>query len=175
MKRRFFAVFAVLLALMLATCDLLEEPKDELPLLTPDGRQMVHLSIKVGDNIGNKSVSRALDFTQAKPLVEGSTGYYEVAFLDVGDIYRYRYDMADYPDPWDVSVPLGFYKGANKAIVLAGFVDSSSGDHILLAIGIIQILVSRVKVQSRNSLSRRGHHYLILGIPQHMLTRTMIQ
>jgi len=139
MKRKFFAVFVVLLALMLVTCDLFEQPsatKAELPTHTPDGRPMVRFSI----NLGNKDVSRALTLAQAQANVDGMTkGYYEVAFLNGSDIYRYTYDLA-HPDPsgWQVAVPEGLYATANEAVMLAGA--EINGEYVLLAIGHITLV-----------------------------------
>jgi hypothetical protein len=158
MKRRFFAVFAVLLALMLATCDLLEpDARNSTPKFTPDGRPLVRLSI----GLGNRGVSRTMNQTQAQGIIEiaNGDGYYEVAFQDPKstEIYRkgWRFDDAE----GEIEVPPGKYTNANQAILFAGtrveIGNTGVYDYTLLAIGIIS-KVDNVPLGSLTSLGPVG-------------------
>jgi len=128
MRRRFFVAFTVLLVVMLATCDLFEPAaRDSEPLFTDDGRPMVRLSI----GLGNKGASRAISSDQdPETFVNTTDGYYEVAFIDNGTIYRAEWYGND---EGSIAVPMGIYTGATKAILFAG----RDSDKTLLAIGII--------------------------------------
>ena len=150
MKKKIFAVFAVLLAFMLVTCDLFKQPssaKAELPKYTPDGRPLVRLSI----NLGNKGFSKALTLQDAQDYVgdswsgfDSSTeGWYEVVFIDANDtdIYRYQSPNSDGSD-WEVSVPPRLYDSADKAVMLAGV--KINGEYVLLAIGKITQVINKV-------------------------------
>jgi len=133
MKRKIFAAFAVLLAFMLATCDLVEPPsaaKDDSPKFTPDGRPMVRLSINVGNNAVNKSISRA--------LVKSEVDWYEVAFVDPyfgtsGDVYRKAWASTS----GNVYVPQGNYTSGNYAVLFAGKKNGDGTNPILLAVGVL--------------------------------------
>ena len=136
MKRKFFAVFAVLIAIMLITCDLVDEPAAKVVggnLVTPDGRPMARLTINIGDGgVSDDSLSRAMTLANAK-----TSDLFEVAFKDpqTGDIYRSSKPLSAIgaSDPaWTIDVPYGNYSTADKAIMLAG---KSGTDKILLAIG----------------------------------------
>jgi len=123
MKKTVFALFAVLLAVLLVTCDLFGPSSGtEEALFTEDGRPMVRLTISVG-NIG---VSRALTTTQAQSAVD----YYEVVFKDPkGVLHQEAWDSGT----TSITIPVGNYTGATKAVVFAGV----KSDKTLLAVGII--------------------------------------
>jgi len=140
MKRKIFAAFAALLAFMLATCDLIEPPsaaKAESPKSTPDGRPLVQLSINVGNNAVNKSVSRALTSNTA---TKNAVNYYEVAFKDPdprgnGKVYRNSWTEASTdPDKAKISVPVGIYADDTYAVLFAGH-KNGSDEPVLLAVG----------------------------------------
>jgi hypothetical protein len=150
MKRKIFAAFAVLLVVMLATCDLLEpDTRDNEPLFTPDGRPMVRLSIGVGNNGASRAISSAQD---PETFVNTANGYYEVAFLDPESPYTTIYRAA-----WDgnksgtIAVPMGDYTGATKAILFAG----RKSDKTLLAIGEISE-IDNIPLGSLSSLGPAG-------------------
>jgi len=132
MKRKFFAVFVLLLAVMLVTCDLVEQPvasKADVPKFTDDGRPLVGLSI----NIGNASISRALTANQA---TKDAVDYYEVAFKDpnpLGNnhVYRKAFTTAALASG-KIYVPQGDYPADTNAILFAGI---EGPPHILLAVG----------------------------------------
>ena len=137
MKKTVFALLAVLLVLMLATCDLFEQPlpaESNLPLVTDDGRAMVELTINVGDGGGT---SRALSLAQAAGI-----DYWEVAFRDPGyngttntTIYR---GIKPASGTWKIAIPApASYTGAANAVLLAG---KSGSPNILLAIGVITLV-----------------------------------
>jgi len=135
MKKTIFILFAVLLVLLMAGCDLLTPPLDtedvDLPLFTEDGRPMVHLSI----GVGNDPTSRAM----TENLAKAGANYFEVAFLDpppnsTGAIYRATWD---YSKKGRIAVPAGDYSGADKAVLFAG----RYNDKTLLAVGIITLVV----------------------------------
>jgi len=126
MKKTVFALFAVLLVLSLATCDLFEPPagiEGNLPKPTDGNREMVRLTIGVGNN----GISRALTLPQA----QANVNILEVAFTDGTDVYRTSWNGGDtYLD-----VPAGDYTGPEKAVVLAGYDNGSGIDLTLLAVG----------------------------------------
>jgi len=121
MKRKFFAVFAVLLVLALVTCDSgsgTEEP------VTEGG--MVHLTINVGD----VSASRALTLAGAQGVVNAAGGFFEVVFKDGSDYYRKSWA---YGTTGTIDVPARTYTGWGEAVLFAG----RESDKTLLAIGAI--------------------------------------
>ena len=117
MKRKFFAVFAVMLVLALATCDSGETP-------TTEG-DMVHLTINVGD-----VPNRALTLNQAQGVVNAAGGFFEVVFKNSSDVYRSSWD---YGTTGEIDVPAATYTGPTQAVVFAG----RKSDFTLLAIGVI--------------------------------------
>jgi len=139
MKRKFIAVFAVLLVVMLTTCDVFKSPsgEDNLPWFTPDGRPLVHIKI----NVGNSNASRAL----FKGDASANSTQFEVAFRDplwddltddVNTIYRKTWDDTN-TGTIMIAIPKGEYTGAENAVVFAG---TKTTPHILLGVGkIIQI------------------------------------
>jgi len=129
MKRTVFTLFAALLVLLIASCDLFEPPAGaevNSPNPTDDGREMVRLTINVGDS----GTSRALTLAQAKTNVN----YYEVVFMDnSGTTYRQNWSGGT----TTLDVPAGDYTGPEKAVVFAGR-RPNAGDFenmTLLAIG----------------------------------------
>ena len=125
MKRRFFAVFAVLLVLMLATCDLIEQPLTTGGgLASPDGQPMVSLTISVGSRVK----SRSLTLQQAVDGVD----YYEVVFKSPSSGLLYQVDW-DGTGTKSLTIPIGNYTGEENAVVFAG--DGTT--KTLLAIGVI--------------------------------------
>jgi len=158
MKRRFFAVFAVLLVLMLATCDLIEPGAgDNFPRFTDDGRPMVRLTI----DLGKKGVSRTMNDTQAQGIVNDPDGdaYFEVAFKDPkpGSTKIYRADWAA-GETGLIAVPMGVYTNANQAILFAGERKETAPntyEYTLLAIGIISA-IDNIPLGSLTSLGPAG-------------------
>jgi hypothetical protein len=132
MRRKFFAAFAVLLAVMLVTCDLLESPfaaKDDSPQFTPDGRPMARLKI----NVGSSNAGRAVNETLAK--TSNRINYYEVAFKDPGGsgkVYRLAWDKGATAE---ILIPMETYLTAEDAVVFAGIKSYGGLPNILLAVG----------------------------------------
>jgi len=132
MKRKFFAVFVLLLAVMLVTCDLVEQPvasKADVPKFTDDGRPLVGLSI----NVGNVSISRALT---SGPATQTAVDYYEVAFKDpnpLGNnhVYRKAFTTATIGSG-KIFVPQDDYPADTDAILFAGI---NGSPPTLLAVG----------------------------------------
>jgi hypothetical protein len=130
MKKTLFALFAVLLASFLATCDLLEPPPDVgggLPDSTEDG--MVRLAINVADG----EAGRSLTLAQAKDKVN----YYEVVFYDGTNYYETKWSTGK----GVITIPTGEYTNVadgpkgEGAVLFAGHYDDV--DYTLLAVGII--------------------------------------
>jgi len=119
MKKTVFALFAVILVLSLATCDLLDSPDTSRRVAKGD---MVSLTINIADGI----TSRAMN----KPLAQPAVTKYEIVFNDSvnGDIYRFPVPSSQ--TTIKIEIPAADYTGANKAVVFAG-----DDDNNLLAIG----------------------------------------
>jgi len=131
MKRTLFALFAVLLALSLTTCDLLELPlntDDDSPDSTEDGRSMARLAI----NVVKGGTGRAL----TTDLAQADVDYYEVVFKTYGgEYYQVEFDKNANDVARTIEIPPGDYTGAENAVMFAGI--DVSGAKVLLAIGII--------------------------------------
>jgi len=140
MKKTFFVVLTVLLALSLATCDLFEEA-------APAGEEgFVTLTIGVASDPG---LARSLTLTNAQQAA--SVDFYEVAFYRAGlNPVTVRSTAAwngtaltpaggSAGDPWKVDIPIADYSnGANKAVLFAGLAGASPSDpKILVAIGVL--------------------------------------
>jgi len=133
MKKTIFALFAVLLVLMMATCDLFELPiaaESNLPLVTPDGRPAANLTINF------ESTSRALVASDAPAAAD----FYEVVFKDpsasLPDDYHVKsFGLSAAAATRTITIPVGDYTGDTKAVIFAGKDDG--GDKILLGIGYI--------------------------------------
>jgi len=122
MKRRFLAIFAVLLVLLLATCDNSEGTGDDQAI--PEG--MARLTIKVDDGSGaGKALISAAGSTAAD--------YYEVVF-HMGGTY-YQAEWAKAAGPGEIIVPEGTYGTADAAVMFAG--KNNSGEKTLLGVGVI--------------------------------------
>jgi len=112
MKRRFLAIFAVLLVLLLATCDNSEGTGDDQAI--PEG--MARLTIKVDDGSGaGKALISAAGSTAAD--------YYEVVFHMGGTYYQAEWAKLD--GPGSIIVPEGTYANADAAVMFAGKNNSS--------------------------------------------------
>jgi len=133
MKKTIFALFAVVLVLSLATCDLLDESlaRGVDDSLVPDG--MASLSI----NIEGAGAIRALNTSQATDSTYG-VDYYEVVFtLDGTNFYQAEFGTSGLPTA-KIKIPIGNYGGTTgKAVMFAGI---NGTDKILLAVGIISKL-----------------------------------
>jgi hypothetical protein len=125
MKKTLFALFAVLLAVLMAACDDFAPSLGEGDLFTEDGRPMVSLTINVVDT----SPSRTL--TTAQALID--VDFYEVSFYSSTKIYRITFDASATPLQRTIEVPIGDYGTADKAILLAG----TDTGKTLLAIGVL--------------------------------------
>jgi len=137
MKKTIFALFAVLLVLLMVTCDFFEQPHntdDGLPDLTQGG--MMRLDI----NVGNDGTGRSLTVGQAEDATTG-VNYYEVAFKDPGGSTMYRLAWPKGVGIQTIYVPLGTYNTADKAVLFAGYKDPLNLDEntnkTLLAVGVI--------------------------------------
>jgi len=123
MKKTLFALFAVMLVLLMVACDdFAQLGYGNAPQYTEDGRQMVTLTINVGDN----GTSRALIGTGT--VAKDASTKYEVAFYDGSDYYRTELTSSG----GTITVPEGSYAGANKAVMFAG-----TNTNTLLAVGVI--------------------------------------
>jgi len=131
MKKTIFAVLAVLLVLMLATCDIFEQPlATGGDLVTEDGRPMASLTI----NFEGLGTSRALVAANAP----GDADFYEVVFKDpnVADNYHVKnFVTSDSATNRTITIPVGDYTGDTKAVLFAGKDDGTY--KILLGIGYI--------------------------------------
>jgi len=126
MKKTFFALFAVLLVLSLATCDLLEE-SDAGRSIAENG--MVNLTINIADGGTGRSLTT--------DLAKADVDYYEVAFKDPtgATMYRKAWNKSDV-GPITIAVPVCAtpgYNTADKAVLFAGINSTKT----LLAVGII--------------------------------------
>jgi hypothetical protein len=125
MKKTLFALFAVLLASFLATCDFFEPPAEEAP---PDSTEdgMVRLTINVA------GVGRALTTSNA----QGAVNYYEVVFKAVdGTLYQVEFGLSASDAARTIIIPPDNYSGAGKAVMFAG--NKAGDDYTLLAVGVI--------------------------------------
>jgi hypothetical protein len=133
MKKTIFALIAVLLFVLMATCEDYgtkagTDPDDGLPWYTEDGRRMVPFDILPPGN-----PSRAM----TNDLARGGIDYYEVAFKD--PLYNGTTNTKIYRAAWNytqtgrIAVPPGDYFGPEKAILFAG----RYSDRTLLAAGIL--------------------------------------
>jgi len=136
MKKTLFAILAVLFTIMLiATCDLLEEPsvenKVEFPTTTPDGQPMVVVTLNVG-NLGI-SPGRAMSMSDSK-LIGVDDMWYEVAFVDPafpGIYYRTYWKGSE---STKIAIPMITYSSPAEAVVFAG--TYGTGDkYTLLGVG----------------------------------------
>jgi len=125
MKKTFYALFALLLVLMLATCDDSGgTPSDQT---VPEG--MVKLSISVDDGIAGKALTTA--------LAKSGINYYEAVFFS-GDAYQAEWDPAPSGTPTNgtITIPKDDYataSGVYKAILFGG--RKVGNDYVLLAVG----------------------------------------
>ena len=132
MKKTFYALFAVLLVLALATCD--NGPGDEV--VTEEG--MVKLTIKVAD----LGAGRAVNLTNAKTGL-GAANHYEAVFRHgpTGTPKYYQVDWDSATGEGEIDVPAGNYTGVatagvlNDAVLFAGFYNGT--DYTLLGVGTI--------------------------------------
>ena len=125
MKRAIFAVIIVTLALLVVTCDLLPPPTGALGAVVVDEPGFVTININISD-----SRERALTKTQAIATVEDTDGFYEVAFIDEGIVYRASWDYSS-TTGGSITIPTGNYATVAKAVLFAG----TKPDMVLLAIG----------------------------------------
>jgi hypothetical protein len=123
MKKTLFALFAVLLASFLATCDLLEPPPEKAP---PDSTEdgMVRLTVNVA------GVSRALTTSNAQAA--GAVNYYEVVFKSGTNFYQTEFASGT---SGTITIPFGNYPTAADAVMFAG--NKVGNDYTLLAVGVI--------------------------------------
>jgi len=125
MKKTFLALFAVLLVLMLATCDDSGgTPSDQT---VPEG--MASITIDLGD-----IDARRLNVGNAQAAVD----YYEVVFKTSTNVY-YQIKFADGASQAlrTIVIPGGDYTGENSAVMFAGKENTAGSDYTLLAIGTI--------------------------------------
>jgi len=131
MKRAFFAMITVLLALVIVTCDLFppveKGDKDKPEIVYDENGEPWGVNLTISD----KDVNRAMTGDIAKFMVN----YYEVAFIKSpgGTIYRARWRMGE---TGRLAVPFGDYASvdptaAPAAIMFAGRHDTKT----LLAVG----------------------------------------
>ena len=119
MKKMFFAVCAVLLALAIFSCVDTIVPENGPDGYTEDGRPMKSLTIRTG------GVGRAL----TGPLAKAGADFYEVSFFDGTNYYRKSWNWAE---TGKIIVPFGdYYMDSAKAILFAG----RMSDKTLLAVG----------------------------------------
>jgi predicted small lipoprotein YifL len=116
MKKTIFALFAVMLVLSLATCDLLEPP-DAAKSVAPEG--MVTIKINV---VG---LGRAVNLENSSPDVSvpgpGAADYYEVVFRNGTNYYGKAWDGGS-TGSGTITIPVANYSGTgNDAVLLAGF------------------------------------------------------
>jgi hypothetical protein len=128
MKKTIFALIAVLLLVLMATCEDYgtqpsTDPDDDLPLFTEDGRPMAHLTIGTG------RIDRAL----TADLAQNNVTFYEVAFKDPGTSGKIYRKSWNYTQRGRIAVPSGNYDDATKAVLFAG----RQSDNTLLAVGVI--------------------------------------
>jgi len=124
MKKTVFALFAVILVLSLATCDLLDSPVAKS--VAPEGMATLTINVKDG------GTGRALTTTNA-PL---AADYYEVIFLTGGKYYQMAWDKTTYPTASpSITIPTANYNGSggNDAVLFAG----TQTDKILLGVGVL--------------------------------------
>jgi len=129
MKKTVFALFAVLLVLMMAACDLFDQPLDtESVQFMDDGRPAANLTIRF------ESTSRALVAADAP----GNADFYEVVFKDPDTAsnpdkyYVKSFSTADSQANRTITIPAGDYTSDAKAVIFAG---KDGADKILLGIG----------------------------------------
>ena len=125
MKKTIFALFAVLLVLSLATCDLLEEPPDARGVVE---KGMVRLAVNVVDGSTGRALTTGLGSVAAN--------YYEVVFYDGADYYQTAWVKdggSGTGGKGEITVQGGHdYGGAANAILFAG---TSATDKTLLGVG----------------------------------------
>jgi hypothetical protein len=134
-RKTIFALFAVLLVLLLAACDFIELPRgggDDLPNIPNDG--MVSLTIGVGGG----GTGRAL----TTDLAKAGVNYYEVVFKSGSTLYQIGFNSGDPPLDRTISLPVGNYSGPESAVMFAGNKNLSGTDYTLLAIGVIDSTVT---------------------------------
>ena len=119
MKKAIFAGIAVLLALVIFSCEGFD-PAQRIVGYTDDGRPLIELSI-------DHTASRALTDT----LARAGISFFEVAFYDGTDYYRTSWNRGR---SGSIRLPPGVYGlNAEKAILFAG----NRRDHTLLAVGLL--------------------------------------
>jgi len=128
MKKTIFALFAILLVLLLAACD---EPGDD-DVVTPDGKPMVTITINIDNGGTSRALSPTVGFTNAD--------YFEVIFHDGTDYYQVEWGGAG---PGSITIPPADYGAIGKdAILFAGKNNTTPPSPILpektlLGIGVI--------------------------------------
>jgi len=133
MKKIVFTLFAALLALSLATCDLFE------PDSTGDG--MVRLAINVG------GANRALTLEQAQDETNG-VDYYEVVFKSGTKYYEVAWDDTD--GSATITIPIANYANTgNDAILFAGLKSNKT----LLGVGTISTTVGGAGAGSNSNVT----------------------
>ena len=136
MKKTFFAVCAVLLALLLFSCDAIVDTDSSEPVeYTADGRPLVSLTI---------GTSRARALTT--DLAKAGADFYEVTFFDGTDYYRASWDFTK---TGRIKIPAGTYATSGEAVLFVG----SRDDKTLLAVGIITTPGDGVITPAMNSIT----------------------
>jgi len=137
MKKTLFALFAVLLASFLATCDLLEpfsDTDDDPPDSAKDGMATLRINVKDG------GIVRGLNSGNAKQG-NGAANYYEVVFKKGTEYYQVAFDASSTNQTdREITIPIANYdvntNRNNDAVIFGGFKDTN-GDYILLGVGTI--------------------------------------
>jgi len=143
MKKTVFALFAVLLVLSLATCDLLEVPQ-AAKSVNEDGQVMKTITIKV-EGVG---VPRALNKTNATTAGPGAADYYEVVFKSGTKYYEVAWDDTD--GSATITIPIANYANTgNDAILFAGLKSNKT----LLGVGTISTTVGGAGAGSNSNVT----------------------
>jgi hypothetical protein len=122
MKRKFIAVFVVMLVLALVTCS--SDDTDTDGVIIPEG--MVRLTINV-DNGTSRALSSAVGSAAA------GADFYEVVFHMGSTYYQAEWDKS--AGPGTIIVPEGTYADANSAVLFAG--RTNGAEKTLLGVGYI--------------------------------------
>jgi len=135
MKKTYFVLIALLLAMVMVSCDSITQPKGDLPVIagyTDDGRAIMEVSI------GGVEVGRSLIASEARNY----STYYEVVFRRDGtpnDSYH-RLSWRG-TNTARIKLPIGQYDGTDgDAVLFVGTDDNKT----LLAIGTILEVVNTV-------------------------------
>jgi len=148
MKKTVFALFAVLLVLSLATCDLLEAPQ-AAKSVTEDGQVMKTITIKV-EGLG---APRALTLSNADPTGgspgPGAADYYEVVFKMGSNYYETAWLAST--GSGTITVPIANYGDTptNDAVLFAGF----NSNKTLLGVGTISAGANVTASSAANSVT----------------------